>query len=617
MFRKKGLIYAGVILAVVVIFEVFFMNMLVKMAIVGTGKMIFGAKVDVKSVSIDVFKSKLDIRGLVVADKSKEYKNLFEVSDIDIDIMVLPLLEKKFIVDDISVVDLVLGTDRTTSGFLPVREVKKAEKKKADSTPNFASKLMDSAKDKAKDEIKQIPASKLADLKDMKNIDYKQYVKKENLESYKAAQTAKENINTAKAKADASIKSVDADAKIKAARESLNKVKETKISGVADIAKGQQALTELDNIKKSTDELLKSVNNAKEDSQALITVSKSSVDSINAAKDKDVQDVMSKVNINVLDSKNVEKSLIGPVWYDRISKMLQFADMANKYIPVSKKKAKKQRVVARGAGREIVFLEGTRYPSFWIKKTSLSTSGSGKSQYAMKGEIDDIAIEQSVIGKPLTFTLSLDNPSQTIKLNGSINHMDGRNDSITAEVSNLPASAAGLDKVDFGNIKIKSANTAYEMDLKSTEEALELNGKIKEKNVEFTSPDANNIAFQALSGLDAFNVNIAMKNSDKNSDISVTSDIADRLKKALDKIYGKKISEAKASAKKAVEDAVKDEVKSVTGLGDSASADSNKQVKGLNDKVAGLQSEVDKAKNDITAKMAGGSKSNVLKGLFK
>ncbi len=618
MFRKKGLIYAGIILAIIIIFDVFFLNSLVKAALIWQGKSLFMAKVSIASVKIDLLKSKTTIKGLVVADRNKEFKNLFETSEITADFMFLPLLEKKFIIDNVSVINLAVGTDRKDSGFLAPADAKKIEKEKKDAKNSFAAKLLDKAADKASKEIQKMPVAKLSDLKDVKNLDYKKYINKETLESYKAADYAAKNVTAAKTAAEASIKAVDADAKLKAVQESIKKVKETKIAGVQDLAKGQQALAELDNIKKTADELTNSVNKAKDDVKAVADVTKASYDAINEGKENDIKKVMSAVNINILDAKSVEKALIGPVWYDKVTRILQYIDMANKYIPVMKKKDKKATVVKRGVGREVIFSYDARYPGFWIKKMVLSVDGKNNTAgYFMRGEIDDIAIEQGITGKPLKVSLQLDNPSQTISVKASIYHVEERDDSIVVEVANLPASAAGLNKVDFGGITIPKAKTAYMIKVRSTDAALTVNGEIREKDVEFASADKNNLTYQVLSNIDAFQIDIMMRGAEKDSSISVTSDIGERLKKAVDKIYGKKVAEAKAAVNKAIEQAIKDKMKEVTKLADGAKAEADKQIKGITDKISANNKDIDKAKSDITKKIAGGGTNNLLKGLFK
>jgi uncharacterized protein (TIGR03545 family) len=617
MFRKKGLIYTGVAAVLLVIFDVFFLNMAVKLAVVEAGKRAFMAKVDVKGVSVDVFKSKITIKGLTVADRNREFKNLFETSEITADFMFLPLLEKKVVIDNISVIDLALATDRTVSGFLPAGETAKIAKEKKNSENSFASKLLGQAGDKAKAEINKMPVSKLADLKDIKKMDYKKYINKENLKTYKAAKDAQEKIAAAKTQAENSIKAVDAGTKIKAAQDSLKKIRETKISGIQDAQKGQQALADLDTLKKSTDGLVKSAGKAKDDSQALADVSKQAMEAVKDAKEQDVRDIMSKMDVNILDAGAVEKAIIGPVWYGNVSKLLQSVEMANKYIPVTKKKKDTAAIEERGAGREVVFISGARYPTFWIKKVLFSTTGGGSAKYYMKGEMDDIALEQAVIGKPLTFSLSLVNPSETIMITGKIDHIDGRDDSISAAVSGLPAAASGLDKVDFGGISIKSAKTGYKMDVKSTDDGITLAGNIGEKEVDFSGEDAGNLTYQVLKGVDSFNINIAMKGTAGSSGMSVTSDIGDKLKRAIDKIYGKKVTEAKEAVRKAVEDSAKDELKSAANYSDSANSGVSKELKGVTDRVSVVQSDIDKTKNDIVKKMAGGGKNSLLKGLFK
>src|ERR1017187_7033141 len=231
--------------------------MIVKSSLMGSGSKMAKARVEIGSLHVDVLKSKITIKGLAVADKTREFKNLFSLDEAVVDYMFMPLLEKKYIIDNITVVNLAAGTDRKTSGFLKPAEIKKIEKDEADYKTSLLRRAQASVEKSAGNEIKKMPVSKVTDIKDIKKLDLKTLFKKEDLASYKAVTAAEAGIRDEKIKADAALKAADLDKKISETKESVNKIKTVKVSSVADIPAAQAALKELDKIKNNSDSAVK------------------------------------------------------------------------------------------------------------------------------------------------------------------------------------------------------------------------------------------------------------------------------------------------------------------------------------------------------------------------
>lgn len=618
MFRKNGIIAALIIAVIVIVFDIFFLDATVKFLIVQSGSKMAKAKVDIGSLHVDMFQSKITVKNIQVGDKTKEFKNLFSADEAVIDYMLLPLLEKKYIVDNISVVNLSAGSDRKTSGFLKAADIKKIEKDETDYKKSFLGKMQGQLQEKAGSEIKKLPVSKLADIKDIKKVDYKSLFKKEDLASYRAIKSAADRITQEKSKSEQALKDVDLDNKIKKTKESIKKIKDVKVTGISDIPAAQAALVELNSIKKNSDDTLRSVEKAKQSAEAFYEYSKSAYKDINDAKEKDIQMVLDKADIKMLNADSIEKALIGNIWYDRVQKVIYYMSLADKYIP-KKKKADKDPIFVqkRGAGREIIYSSKGRYPGFWIKKVLLSVKGADKgSSYYMKGEIHDIAVEQDVTGKPLVIRLELDNPSQEISINATVNHIDSVDDKLEITLRNLPASFIGLDKVDFGSVKIDKAKIGIDMNAHNTDGYFMMKGGVSVTNMEVSSADKQDIAYLAIKGIENLKITFTIKQADTFS-MDVSSNAYDQIKKSLTSIYGSKIEKAKQDAKKAVEDAIKGEMSGFKGTGDSAKGSIDSKLKDMNSKAGQIQSEIDKAKLDINKKITGASGKNLLKGLFK
>lgn len=119
--------FAGAIFATVIVVAIF-KNPLLKKAIRGGMEKVFHAKCDIGYLNLDIFGAKLHIKNLAQANKNAPMKNIFEVGEITFDFNLTELLRGKFYAENIRVADVLIGTDRKTSGAIPYAET--AEEKK-------------------------------------------------------------------------------------------------------------------------------------------------------------------------------------------------------------------------------------------------------------------------------------------------------------------------------------------------------------------------------------------------------------------------------------------------------------------------------------------------------
>ncbi len=616
MIRKHGVAATAIALALIIVFNVFFLNMLVKMGLVAAGENMFKSKVEIEKVDIQVLKSQILIENLTVADKNHEFKNLWQAQKIEIKYIFTPMLKRKFIFDNINVINLAIGTDRKISGFLPPGKVQKIEKQQEDKNAP-TDKMKDAIDNKAKTDVQKMPVSKSNELGDkLKNIDYKSYIKKENLESYKLIKDSEQKLKDKKDKTSSDMKNINIDATTKNLESEIGDIKGVKVNSASDIPAAQAKLQELGKMKTEVESLKKDLETEKNDAQDFYDYSKGLSNDIEKAKEKDVQNVLGNFNVKILNASSIEKSLIGPIWYDRITKIMDLLNLINKYIPKSQKKGKKEKIIEKKRihGRDIVFVSSA-YPTFWIKKVVISTEKADASQYLVKGEIDDITTEQAVIGRPITFNLYAEKSGMGMIMKGDINHIDEINDTITMSTTKMPASTAGLDKVDYGNIKLKNANMDTSAEIKNMEKIISINGNILLSGVQFDKQDSSDVVYQAVSGIDKMKIGFHVVQKNTGLSMSFDSDIADRIKSSLNRIYGKKVSDAKDKISKEIGSQIKDESKGLLKDVDGDKGDIQKQLSADNGKVNGTQNDITNAESAINKQIESQGKNSAVKKL--
>ena len=80
------------------------------------GTQLLGAKVEIQSMHLDLAHGDVTIRGLTVASPHEAFKNLFQADELVADLDLLPLTEKKIVIDRIVANGLRFGTPRETDG---------------------------------------------------------------------------------------------------------------------------------------------------------------------------------------------------------------------------------------------------------------------------------------------------------------------------------------------------------------------------------------------------------------------------------------------------------------------------------------------------------------------
>ncbi|HXE84211.1 MAG TPA: hypothetical protein VN513_12870, partial [Gemmatimonadales bacterium] len=80
------------------------------------GTAIMGAKVEIQDLHINLRAGDVTIRGLTIASPHEPFKNLLQADELVAEIDVVPLTEKKLIIDRIAANGLRFGTARTTDG---------------------------------------------------------------------------------------------------------------------------------------------------------------------------------------------------------------------------------------------------------------------------------------------------------------------------------------------------------------------------------------------------------------------------------------------------------------------------------------------------------------------
>lgn len=119
LFRWKAVVPLLLVVALLGLGWTLFVDRLLRLGIEAGGTAAVGAKVELASARIHLLRGNVTLRGLQVTNPSAPMTNIVQLDEIVAQIALLPLLEKKVVVDTVAVRGVRFNTPRKTSGAIP------------------------------------------------------------------------------------------------------------------------------------------------------------------------------------------------------------------------------------------------------------------------------------------------------------------------------------------------------------------------------------------------------------------------------------------------------------------------------------------------------------------
>jgi uncharacterized protein (TIGR03545 family) len=436
-FIQKGkLIFVGILVGVIVLFNLLFKDMLVEMAAESGLEAVFGARCDIQGLTFQILGGRIAFGRLEVANSESPMKNLFELGSTEIKINVVEILKGNVVLENVMCEEIQWGTPRAFSGALPGRKPPK-EMPKDEKTTNDPFAFLNEAKTAAGD-ILEAEKDKLVSLKTLESLakEYPDRIdawEKKLNDFEKSMETVTVSVKKAGGLDPAKIKTL-ADAA--AAFEVINKAYKDVTSFKKDLDTAYKDFgTALSTVKADQKQLSDDIASDTARLEKLLTAPLGSGDSI----------------ITTFIDKLLT-AYLGDLWsYAKLA--LSYREMLK---PTGEQKLKEE-PPERQYG--FVRFPGVGYPKFIIQNASFS-AGSLQTDY-IRGTFSNITGEPDLAGAPAVFTYEQKTGSRVINVTGAF---DGRSTSSEAfktdvTLSGFPYSlAAGLEFLNIsrfsGTVKL-------------------------------------------------------------------------------------------------------------------------------------------------------------------
>lgn len=596
---KVGLVVG--VLAIVVLFNIVFKNMLVKFAIEAGLQSVFNAKAEVDNVDLDIIGLSITFDRLQVADEASPMKNLFDLGKTQIAMNSEQLLMGKIVVKNVECQNIRWNTDRNSWGG-----IKPMGSQVTTGGTNATSPAPAAGNDGKKKEEKP--------LFDMKNVDVNKVIdsNKTNLKSLTQISNANTRLVAMTNKWTSTVQ--ESKKNVAEASKNMEEVKKLDIGAIKTPEQAKAAYDTINRAYPSVNNLINDVNKVSKD----IGTDKASVDSqiggMNGMIDRDYKFLLSALSLPKGGVMGIASSIIDTVLQAKLGKLYQYAMMAKTYSAKlqgggakDKKKKAPDPELHKRQGYTVPF-PTTVYPAFLLQNLSSSVGKKGESTY-FDGYVKDIASDADMWGKPITFHVGQNQGGSDLIVNG---FADNRTKAPTSFGLELQANNYPFElKEGLGMLNANSVKGTYQFKTSlnlGKNDATTGNATIRLMNVDIDLVNKDDligkVVLESVKSVPAITIEV-------NYQIAPGGAITMNVKSNIDGIVGKKLSGIFGGMMKKYEKDVKDglmkqlepELKKNKTLSDAFNQVNNLQKGNLAD-ANSYKAELDKKKKEIDDQVA-------------
>ena len=385
-----------VVVALIGLLWIVFVDGWVKRLIENVGTDAVGAKVDLDHADLTLFPAGLTLTRLQVTNPKAPMTNAVEVARISMGLDGLNMLQRKVIVEEMSMEGMRLGTPRTTSGAVkPVQETTTDEK------GMFGISL---------------PSLEVPDVKAI--------LQHEDLETMRLIEELKTDLKQEKAAWEARLQDLPGKAQVAKYKERIKQLKAATKGGLEGMLGG---VGEVQSLKEEIDRDVQALKDARLAFDEKVVLLKTRLEQIKTAPKRDIQRLQAKYNLSPQGLANMSQTLLGSqigswvhqgvAWYERAKPFLEGAQAMRG----SAGGAEVQKPL-RGKGVDVHFTEAQPLPDFLVRLARVSLN---LDVGDLAGTIHNVTSDQPTLRKPLTFAFAGEQLKKVkaIALEGTLNHI--------------------------------------------------------------------------------------------------------------------------------------------------------------------------------------------------
>lgn len=548
--KKTGIIRTGavvpfiIVTTIVVVFNIFFLDGIIKRSIEYFGGKINGAEVNVGNVATSFKDLQVVVTKVEFTNAKKPTHNLFEIGEIRFQMLWDALLRAKVVIDESSLNDITIDGVRRSAGKVFPPEV-------SEEGSAIAKETLENAKKEFKGNIFGDVAALLGGTNSselLKGMEGELKSKQRYEELEKEVKQKEEELKTM----------IDQLPKGKEIDQFDDRIKAVNWKGLKDLKKAPGILKEANDIQKDISSTVKKYDEAQKRVKSEIEFVQNSTKEIEKLVQEDIKALENKMSIPSLDTDSVARVLFGADFIDQVAGYNKYITMAKEYMPPPKENREKPvSTPARGNGRNYQFGKPKAYPMFWLKLAKISSKND---QGNVAGKIENVTTNQNVIDKATTAQIDANFPS--VQINGIqaaavIDHRSGIKDTIDLSVASFPVGEKVLSKSDSVSFKMTKAQgaTKAQASLINNQVTLQMNNTFTsiDYQTEAKSKVVKELLDMVVNEAGRVTLNAKASGSADNLKFNLNSNLAQIISTALSKMIKAKVDEAKQKVRSTVE----------------------------------------------------------------
>lgn len=400
--RWKALLPLTVVLALLAVFVVFFKNRVLEWSVETGGTAAVGARVDLSSAALSFTQGNVTLRGLEVTNPNSPMRNMVEAEELIFDVGVLPLLEKKVVIDTMAARGLRFNTPRATSGAIPQKPNDVEETSQV--IANFKSRI-------------KVPPLELSTLTQAVNVDA---ISPESLATLRAARHAIAYADTARDKLLADLQAADPRPAIDSAEALARRLANANLRTLG-LTGVRQAVVDVRRTLVNLNAMDDRLENFEIEARGSAAGLQAKIDAVGAARPADYVYARSLLRLPTFELPTIGPQLFSDLIAEQLGDVLYWGERVQRYLPPGlERKLQPGPKRVRAAGTDVIFPKETVYPTFLLRlaELSLTIAGDGAAAGDYRATLSGVTTQPAVYGAPTTFLLA--------RSGGTVGPRDGR-----------------------------------------------------------------------------------------------------------------------------------------------------------------------------------------------
>ena len=542
------------------------------------GTQMLGAKVEIQKLHLDLRHGKVLISGLTIASPHEAFKNLLQADELVVDLDVVPLTEKKVIINRIAANGLRFGTPRATDGRVAAKSGEGIAGRVLAETREWASQF-------------QIPLLQLATGKiSIDSLDPRR------LSTIPAATALGARADSSRRAWQAGFDSLRLGPTLDSASAALERLRRARATDLATLNDARQAIDRLKRAQDRVTALDRSVKSG-------ITQLQTGLVGLDSARRRDYALARSLLKLPSLDAPEIGRALFAPGAIKPFERVLYYAQLARRYMqPGLLPRATTGASRVRRAGEDVRFPKERALPAFLLRSAELSfllhPNSAQQQRYA--GRLTGLTSEPALYGRPTTFGAT----GPQLAAGAMVNH-----------VRDIPVDTAGatVGGITLPAFAVPGVPLRLDPGAATTQLGFTLNGDtiharfaIRSTNVRwtrdsgFTNSTVGDLIWRTVSGISNLDLEARLSGALHHPDLAVRSNLDQAIAARLRAVLGEQVAAAEKQVRERVDALISDKVGPARARVTEVQAQAQAQVAQQRARLDELQKQLEQRLRELT-----------------